>query len=118
MNVRQQNDEVKFRQQSYGAKFRQQNDGAEFRQQNDGAEYRQRLNCEMDKQATSDKTFLWVSISILGVLVFLGAILIVNLMITVTTLENKISALKGEMTALQIDHASVVRIVNHRLGIR
>jgi len=103
---------------SYGAKFRQQNDGAEFRQQNDGAEYRQRLNCEMDKQATSDKTFLWVVISILGVLVFLGAILIVNLMITVTTLENSINNLKGDITRLQIDNATVVRVVNHRLGIR
>lgn len=88
------------------------------RQQNDWAEFRQHLNTEMDRQVTSNKALLWVSISVLGVLVSFCIVMIVNLMLAVTTLENKINNLNGEITKLQIDNASLVRIVNHRLNNR
>lgn len=90
----------------------------DIRQQNDWAEFRQHLNTEMDRQVTSNKALLWVSISVIGVLVSFCIVMIVNLMLAVTTLENKINNLNGEMTKLQIDNASLVRIVNHRLNNR
>jgi predicted PurR-regulated permease PerM len=90
----------------------------DIRQQNDWAEFRKHLNTEMDRQVTSNKALLWVSISVLGVLVSFCIVMIVNLMLAVTTLENKINNLNGEMTKLQIDNASLVRIVNHRLNNR
>jgi hypothetical protein len=90
----------------------------DIRQQNDWAEFRKHLNTEMDRQVTSNKALLWVSISVLGVLVSVCIVIIVNLMLAVTTLENKINNLNGEMTKLQIDNASLVRIVNHRLNNR
>lgn len=89
-----------------------------LRQQNEWAEFREHLNKDMDNQVTSNKALLWTSVGILGVLLFICAVVIVNLLLHVNTLENKVSNIHTEMLKVQVDFNNIVRIVDKRLDMR